>query len=146
MPDSSPALPLAGILVLDATSNIAGPFGGAILADLGADVLKIETPAGDPSRSMSPVDGDRSAYFHIVNRNKDVEALDLKSANGKSRLHELLERNNLFVLIQLAPATQIRKSANNTSRRSRISGDLSRVSKSNSSKVKRSANSTCSSI
>ena len=97
MSDSSPALPLAGIRVLDATSNIAGPFGGAVLADLGADVLKIETPAGDPSRSMSPVDGDRSAYFHIVNRNKDVEALDLKSANGKSRLHDLLEHSDVFL-------------------------------------------------
>jgi crotonobetainyl-CoA:carnitine CoA-transferase CaiB-like acyl-CoA transferase len=97
MSDSSPALPLAGIRVLDATSNIAGPFGGAILADLGADVLKIEMPVGDPSRSMSPVDGDRSAYFHIVNRNKDVELLDLKSSDGKTRLHELLASADVFL-------------------------------------------------
>ena len=97
MSDSSPALPLAGIRVLDATSNIAGPFGGAVLADLGADVLKIETPAGDPARSMSPVDGDRSAYFHIVNRNKDVEAIDLKSDAGKLRLNELLATADVFL-------------------------------------------------
>jgi crotonobetainyl-CoA:carnitine CoA-transferase CaiB-like acyl-CoA transferase len=97
MSDSSPALPLAGIRVLDATSNIAGPFGGAVLADLGADVLKIETPAGDPSRSMSPIDGDRSAYFHIVNRNKDVEFIDLKSSEGKSRLNELLASADVFL-------------------------------------------------
>ena len=97
MSDSSPALPLAGIRVLDATSNIAGPFGGAVLADLGADVLKIETPDGDPARSMSPVDGDRSAYFHIVNRNKDVEALDLKSELGKSRLNDLLSNADIFL-------------------------------------------------
>ncbi len=97
MSDSSPALPLAGIRVLDATSNIAGPFGGAILADLGADVLKIETPVGDPARSMSPLDGDRSAYFHIVNRNKDVESIDLKSDAGKARLNQLLESADVFL-------------------------------------------------
>ncbi len=97
MSDSSPALPLAGIRVLDATSNIAGPFGGAILADLGADVLKIETPVGDPARSMSPLDGDRSAYFHIVNRNKDVESIDLKSDAGKDRLNSLLKTTDVFL-------------------------------------------------
>ena len=97
MSASSPALPLAGIRVLDATSNIAGPFGGAVLADLGADVLKIETPAGDPSRLMSPIDGDRSAYFHIVNRNKDVESIDLKSDSGKERLDQLLESSDIFL-------------------------------------------------
>jgi len=91
------SLPLAGIRVLDATSNIAGPFGGAILADLGADVIKIETPSGDPSRSMVPVDGDRSAYFHIVNRNKSVESIDLKSDLGKSRLAELMTDADVFL-------------------------------------------------
>ena len=61
-------LPLVGIKVLDATSNIAGPWGGTVLGDLGAEVLKIETPSGDPARFMAPSDGDRSAYFHVVNR------------------------------------------------------------------------------
>ena len=82
-------LPLEGIKVIDATSNIAGPYGGAILADLGADVIKIETPAGDPSRSMAPLEGDRSAYFHIVNRNKEVQTIDLKSDSGKENLFEI---------------------------------------------------------
>jgi len=91
------SLPLAGVRVLDATSNIAGPFGGVILADLGADVIKIETPSGDPSRSMVPVDGDRSAYFHIVNRNKSVESIDLKSDLGKSRLAELMSDADVFL-------------------------------------------------
>jgi crotonobetainyl-CoA:carnitine CoA-transferase CaiB-like acyl-CoA transferase len=91
------ALPLAGLRVLDATSNIAGPFGGAILADLGAEVIKIETPSGDPSRSMAPVEGDRSAYFHIVNRNKSAESIDLKSATGSARLDELMKTADVFL-------------------------------------------------
>jgi crotonobetainyl-CoA:carnitine CoA-transferase CaiB-like acyl-CoA transferase len=90
-------LPLAGIKVLDATSNIAGPWGGTVLGDLGADVLKIETPSGDPSRFMSPVDEDRSAYFHIVNRNKEVVTIDLKTAEGKSKLYELLDSCDVFL-------------------------------------------------
>ena len=90
-------LPLAGIKVLDATSNIAGPWGGTILGDLGADVLKIETPSGDPARFMAPGDGDRSAYFHIVNRNKEVLTLDLKSADGREKLSELLDGCDVFL-------------------------------------------------
>jgi len=90
-------LPLAGIKVLDATSNIAGPWGGTVLGDLGADVLKIETPSGDPSRFMAPVDQDRSAYFHVVNRNKEVVTIDLKSEDGKAKLQELLGECDVFL-------------------------------------------------
>ncbi len=90
-------LPLAGVKVLDATSNIAGPWGGAILGDLGADVLKVETPSGDPSRFMSPTDGDRSAYFHVVNRNKDVITVDLKTDEGMLKLQELLDDCDVFL-------------------------------------------------
>jgi crotonobetainyl-CoA:carnitine CoA-transferase CaiB-like acyl-CoA transferase len=89
--------PLEGLKVLDATSNIAGPYGGAILADLGADVIKIEVPSGDPSRSMAPIDGDKSAYFNIVNRNKIVKKIDLKSVAGKTELHELLSTADIFL-------------------------------------------------
>ena len=99
MPDLSAEreLPLAGVRVLDATSNIAGPFGGAILADLGADVIKIENPGGDPSSSMAPVDGDRYAYFNIVNRNKSAESIDLKSSAGIARLDELMKTTDVFL-------------------------------------------------
>jgi crotonobetainyl-CoA:carnitine CoA-transferase CaiB-like acyl-CoA transferase len=93
----SSELPLAGIKVLDATSNIAGPWGGTVLGDLGADVLKIETPNGDPSRFMAPVDADRSAYFHVVNRNKDVITIDLKTEDGKAKLHELFDDCDVFL-------------------------------------------------
>jgi len=96
-PKLNSELPLAGIKVLDATSNIAGPWGGTVLGDLGAEVLKIETPSGDPSRFMAPVDQDRSAYFHVVNRNKDVVSIDLKSEEGKAKLQELLGGYDVFL-------------------------------------------------
>ncbi len=90
-------MPLRGIKVIDATSNIAGPFGGAILGDLGADVIKVERPQGDPSRSMVPLDDSRSAYFHIVNRNKDLVVIDLKSESGRVSFYELLENADVFI-------------------------------------------------
>jgi hypothetical protein len=89
--------PLSGIRVLDATSNIAGPFGGSILADLGAEVTKIEIPSGDPSRSMAPIDGDKSAYFEIVNRNKSVIEINLKSESGVKQLYTLLGESDVFL-------------------------------------------------
>lgn len=89
--------PLLGIRVLDATSNIAGPFGGAILADLGADVTKIEIPSGDPSRFMAPVEEDKSAYFEIVNRNKSVIEINLKSEAGYEHIFKLLDECDVFL-------------------------------------------------
>lgn len=89
--------PLFGIRVLDATSNIAGPWGGTVLGDLGAEVVKIESPGGDPARSMVPTEGDRSAYFHVVNRNKEAVTIDLKSNEGKNRLSELLDNADVFL-------------------------------------------------
>jgi crotonobetainyl-CoA:carnitine CoA-transferase CaiB-like acyl-CoA transferase len=82
---------------LDATSNIAGPWGGTVLGDLGADVLKIETPSGDPARFMAPSDGDRSAYFHVVNRNKEVLTVDLKTPPGLAKIEELLDGCDVFL-------------------------------------------------
>lgn len=90
-------LPLSGLKVLDATSNIAGPFSGAILADLGASVIKVETPQGDPTRSMAPVDGDRSAYFHVVNRNKSAVSIDLKNETDRARLDAMLDECDIFL-------------------------------------------------
>jgi len=117
-PPKVPALPLAGVTVLDSTSNIAGPFGGAILADLGAEVIKIETPLTDASRLMSPTEGDRSAYFHIVNRNKSSITIDLKSDAGRARFDDLLDSADVFLTnflperlasLRLAPADLMAK-------------------------------------
>ncbi|TWP36373.1 CaiB/BaiF CoA transferase family protein [Leekyejoonella antrihumi] len=76
---------LAGMRVLDLTRILSGPFASMILADLGADVIKIEdTRAGDDTRHWGPpFQGDDAAYFHAVNRNKRSLALDLKSDAGQ---------------------------------------------------------------
>jgi len=81
-------LPLSGIKVLDLTRMLAGPFGSLILADLGADVIKIEEPRlGDPTRHNLPKVGGESAYFMSVNRGKRSVCLDLKSEMGKEKFH-----------------------------------------------------------
>src|SRR6202034_1115950 len=78
---------LEGITVLDMTRFLAGPFAGMVLADLGADVLKVEQLTGDSTRSNPPYffQGD-SAYFLSVNRNKRSISLDLKSPEGREVL------------------------------------------------------------
>lgn len=96
-------LPLAGIRVIDLTSNIAAPFAGAVLADLGADVVHVESHAGDDSRRMAPRVGDTSAYWHVVNRNKSVLHLDIRVDSDRVRLDELLATADVFIT-NLRPA------------------------------------------
>lgn len=75
--------PLAGIRVLDLTQFLSGPFGTQILADLGADVIKLEPPNGDATRWLPPhFRGDESLYFSSVNRNKRSVVADLKVPEG----------------------------------------------------------------
>lgn len=96
-------LPLAGIRVVDLTSNIAAPFAGAVLADLGADVVHVESRGGDDSRRMSPRVGDTSAYWHVVNRNKEVLRLDIREDDDRARLDDLLTGSDVFIT-NLRPA------------------------------------------
>ncbi|MBM3516786.1 MAG: CoA transferase [Alphaproteobacteria bacterium] len=87
---SAVAGPLSGVVVIDLTRVLAGPFCTMILADLGARVIKVETPgAGDDSRGFPPTVGGRSAYFMSLNRGKESIALDLRAA-GDSHLFEAL--------------------------------------------------------
>ena len=91
--------PLAGIKVVEIGQVLSGPFAGAILADLGADVIKIEKPeGGDDARQMGPAfrHGD-ALNFHEFNRGKRSVALDLKSPAGLEALHALLEQADILV-------------------------------------------------
>src|SRR5260370_36434350 len=73
---SEPLLPLAGIRVVDFSMFVPGPFASSMLADLGAEVIKVEPPRGDPGRSYVP------AQFGTENRNKRSIALALKQADA----------------------------------------------------------------
>jgi crotonobetainyl-CoA:carnitine CoA-transferase CaiB-like acyl-CoA transferase len=105
-------LPLAGVRVLDLSRVLAGPFATMVLADLGADVIKVEPPDGDETRGWGPPfwgdpsDG-RSAYFASVNRNKRAIAIDLKADAGRRLLDALAERADLLVH-NFRPATAAR--------------------------------------
>lgn len=90
-------LPLEGIRVVDLTSNIAAPFAGAVLADLGAHVIHVESRGGDDSRRMAPRVGDTSAYWHVVNRNKHVLRLDIREAGDRQMLDELVSEADVFL-------------------------------------------------
>ena len=84
-------LPLEGIKVVDFSALIPGPFTTAILADLGADVIKVEPPRGDSGRSLLP------AVFHAVNRNKRAIALDLKHAAAKPVIERLARWTDIVI-------------------------------------------------
>ncbi|WP_206791092.1 CaiB/BaiF CoA-transferase family protein [Amycolatopsis sp. MtRt-6] len=89
--------PLAGIRVLEAGHILAGPYATMLLADLGAEVIKIEPPTGDLSRQVS------DAYFASINRNKRSLCLDLTTAAGRRRLGELAAESHAL-LVNLKPS------------------------------------------
>src|SRR5688572_20887944 len=75
-----PRLPLGGVRVLDLSRILAGPLAATVLADLGADVIKVESPQGDETRRWGPpFHGDDAAYYLAVNRNRRAMVLDLRS-------------------------------------------------------------------
>lgn len=94
----TPPPPLAGVRVLDLTRMFAGPCATEVLADLGADVVKVEEPRiGDPTRRNLPLWGDESAYFMSLNRGKRSLTLDLKSDRGRAILLDLVDRADVLV-------------------------------------------------
>lgn len=95
--------PLDGVRVIDISRALAGPYATLMLADAGADVIKVERPdGGDDTRAWGPPflergDASLSSYFMSVNRSKRSVVVDLGTAGGLARLHELLEDADVLV-------------------------------------------------
>jgi crotonobetainyl-CoA:carnitine CoA-transferase CaiB-like acyl-CoA transferase len=97
--DSTRPGPLSGLLVADFSRVLAGPYCTMLLADLGADVIKVESPGGDDTRAwVPPVTEDGvSTYFLAINRNKRSVALDLKDDGDRGLAQELARRSDVLV-------------------------------------------------
>lgn len=91
------ALPLEGIEVVEATSRIQGPLAGLLLQMLGAHVVRVEPPGGDPIRLVPPYAGDDGYFFAAFNRGKDAVELDLGSPAGRDGLIELAATADVFI-------------------------------------------------
>jgi crotonobetainyl-CoA:carnitine CoA-transferase CaiB-like acyl-CoA transferase len=91
--------PLAGLLVADFSRVLAGPYCTMLLADLGADVIKVESPAGDDTRHWVPpvTEAGISTYYLAINRNKRSVALDLGSPGDLAAARELIRRSDVLV-------------------------------------------------
>jgi crotonobetainyl-CoA:carnitine CoA-transferase CaiB-like acyl-CoA transferase len=90
--------PLEGIRVLDLTRVLAGPFATQLLADMGADVIKVEQPGeGDVTRQMPPIRDGESHYFLSINRNKRGIAVDLKHPAGRDVVLDLARRCDVWM-------------------------------------------------
>ncbi|MBA4490891.1 CaiB/BaiF CoA-transferase family protein [Paracoccus sp. S1E-3] len=94
--------PLAGLKVVELARILAGPWAGQILADLGADVVKVEAPEGDDTRRWGPPfidrEGDRSAaYFHAANRGKKSVTADFRTPEGQQRVRDLIADADIVI-------------------------------------------------
>jgi CoA:oxalate CoA-transferase len=90
--------PLKGLLVLDLTRVLVGPYCTMVLSDLGARVIKVEAPeVGDDSRSFGPFIEDQSAYFMSLNRGKESIALNLKNTEDKKIFEKILAKADILV-------------------------------------------------
>jgi len=96
-PTSDPASPLEGVLVLDLTRVLSGPHCTRMLADLGADVIKIEPPAGDLTRFSTPRRNGIASYFAQQNTGKRNLSIDLSTAEGSDILRSLAERADVLI-------------------------------------------------
>src|SRR3982750_2972705 len=89
--------PLAGIRVLDFTTLLPGPLATLMLAEAGADVIKIEPPEGESMRFYPPLFGEESAAFAMLNRGKTGLAIDLKSGAGRAEALKLIADADILV-------------------------------------------------
>ena len=89
--------PLAGIKVLELGSTISGPFCGRLLADFGADVIKVEPPEGDPVRFLGKMKGEHSLYAASIFRNKSLISVNLRTDAGRQILRGLAEKCDVVI-------------------------------------------------
>ena len=90
--------PLNGIRVLDLSRVLAGPYCTMVLGDLGADVIKIESPEGDETRGWGPpFMGGESAYYLCINRNKRAMVVDFKTEEGREIIRGLVKQSDVLV-------------------------------------------------
>jgi crotonobetainyl-CoA:carnitine CoA-transferase CaiB-like acyl-CoA transferase len=98
LPSDGPRGPLSGLLVADFSRVLAGPYATMLLADMGADVVKVESPDGDETRTWTPpVRGDVSTYYLGINRGKRSVALDLSDPSDLELAHELARRADVLI-------------------------------------------------
>ncbi|GAB2694883.1 hypothetical protein GCM10010442_10620 [Kitasatospora kifunensis] len=97
-----PARPLDGVLVVELTRRLQGPLASHLLAQLGAEVVRVEPIGGDPLRGVPPMAGEVSARFHALNRGKQVIEADPRSPGGQRAIRELVDAADVF-LHNLAP-------------------------------------------
>ena len=96
------AAPLNGIKVVELARILAGPWAGQTLSDLGAEVIKVESPQGDDTRAWGPPfidhDGERSAaYFHCCNRGKSSVTVDFRTPQGQAQVHDLIRDADIVI-------------------------------------------------
>jgi crotonobetainyl-CoA:carnitine CoA-transferase CaiB-like acyl-CoA transferase len=96
------ARPLAGLRVIELARILAGPWAGQTLADLGAEVIKVEAPEGDDTRRWGPPFIDRdgtpvAAYFHSANRGKRSVVADFRTPEGQAKVRELVAGADVLI-------------------------------------------------
>jgi crotonobetainyl-CoA:carnitine CoA-transferase CaiB-like acyl-CoA transferase len=96
------AAPLAGLKVVELARVLAGPWAGQTLSDLGAEVIKVEAPAGDDTRAWGPPfvtrdDDVSAAYFHSTNRGKASVVVDFRTPEGQARVRELVAEADILI-------------------------------------------------
>ncbi|MBD0710631.1 hypothetical protein BU197_20310 [Streptomyces sp. CBMA291] len=91
------ALPLAGVRVVESARRVQGPLAGHVLRMLGADVVRVEPPGGDPQRALPPVAGGCSVRFSALNHGKSVVEADLTTRQGRDTVGELVSGADVFL-------------------------------------------------
>ena len=90
--------PLEGVKVFEVSQILAAPYGGMMLADLGADVLKVESPDGDSTRILGAIVPNESKFFHVVNRGKRGLVLNLQRPEAQELVHRIIADYDVFII------------------------------------------------